>query len=201
MQVSVFLFTAALVSFWTGCQKAPRFELPPDLGRGLKPADSLRAILTWLSTQKSYEAETLRFHRLLTCEWHVVSLRGMTLIRACPKCKSEHFIKNGKLHARQRYECKACGYNFTLSKLGKSKPPEVRRMALQLYLEGLSLRGIERLLKISHVTVLKWVRQWGKAIERLRREAEPKEVRQVEIDELCSYIGEKKAKVGMGGCG
>jgi transposase len=125
----------------------------------------------------------------------------MTLIRACPKCKSEHFIKNGKLHARQRYEYKACGYNFTVSKLGKSKPPEVRRMALQLYLEGLSLRGIERLLKISHVTVLKWVRQWGKAIERLRRETEPKEVRQVEIDELCSYIGEKKAKVGMGGCG
>ena len=74
-------------------------------------------------------------------------------------------------------------------------------MALQLYLEGLSLWGIERLLKISHVTVLKWVRQGGKAIERLRREAEPKEVRQVEIDELCSYIGEKKAKVGMGGCG
>lgn len=62
MQVSVFPFTAALFSFWTGCQKAPRFELPPDLGRGLKPADSLRAILTWLSTQKSYEAETLRFH-------------------------------------------------------------------------------------------------------------------------------------------
>jgi transposase len=122
----------------------------------------------------------------------------MTLIRACPKCKSEHFIKNGKLHARQRYECKACGYNFTVSKLGKSKPPEVRRMALQLYLEGLSLRGIERLLKISHVTVLKWVRQWGKAKERLRREAEPKEVRQVEIDELCSYIGEKKSKSGYG---
>ena len=44
-------------------------------------------------------------NRLLTCEWHVVSLRGMTLIRACPKCKSEHSIKNRKLHARQRYEC------------------------------------------------------------------------------------------------
>ena len=53
----------------------------------------------------------------------------MTLIRACPKCKSEHFIKNGKLHARQRYECKACGYNFTVSKLGKSKPSEVRTIA------------------------------------------------------------------------
>jgi len=71
-------------------------------------------------------------------------------------------------------------------------------MALQLYLEGLSLRGIERLLKISHATVLKWIRQWGKAIERLRREAEPKEARQVEIDELCSYIGEKKNKSGYG---
>ncbi len=46
--------------------------------------------------------------------------------------------------------------------------------------------------------MLKWVHQWGKAIERLRREAEPKEVRQVEIDELCSYIGEKKSESGYG---
>ncbi len=81
--------------------------------------------------KKAGRGTTKNIFRLLTCEWHVVSLRGMTLIRAYPKCKSEHFIKNGKLHARQRYECKACGYNFTVSKLGKSKPPEVIDLALE----------------------------------------------------------------------
>jgi transposase-like protein len=122
----------------------------------------------------------------------------MSPIKACPKCKSAHFIKYGKLYGRQRYRCKVCKYSFTVSKLGKVKPPEIQRMALQLYLEGMSFRGIERVLKVSHVTVLKWVRRWGKGISLLRRETEPKEVRQVEIDELCSYVGEKKGPSGYG---
>ena len=33
----------------------------------------------------------------------------------------------------------------TVSQLGKVKPPEVLRMALQLYLEGVSFRGIDRI--------------------------------------------------------
>ena len=58
-----------------------------------------------------------------------------------------------------------------MSKLGQVKPLEGLRMALQLYLEGLSFRGIERILQVSHVTVMRWVRQWGKAIEAMRKEA------------------------------
>jgi tetratricopeptide (TPR) repeat protein len=42
--------------------KKSTFQLPPDLGRGLSPADSLRAILNYLKGQEAYEAETLRFH-------------------------------------------------------------------------------------------------------------------------------------------
>jgi len=42
---------------------------------------------------------------------------------------------------------------------------------LTAYLEGLSFRGIERILQVSHVTVMRWVRQWGKAIEAMRKEA------------------------------
>jgi len=54
------------------------------------------------------------------------------------------------------------------------------------YLEGLSFRGIEWILQVSHVTVIQWVRRWGKAIEGMRKEAEPKEVRQVGILESLS---------------
>jgi hypothetical protein len=58
-----------------------------------------------------------------------------------------------------------------VSKLGKVKPPEVLRMVLQLYLEGLSFRGIERIWRVSHGMVIQWVRRWGKAIEAMRKEA------------------------------
>jgi tetratricopeptide (TPR) repeat protein/serine phosphatase RsbU (regulator of sigma subunit) len=42
--------------------KKSTFQLPPDLGRGLTPADSLQAVLNYLRGQEAYEAETLRFH-------------------------------------------------------------------------------------------------------------------------------------------
>jgi transposase-like protein len=61
--------------------------------------------------------------------------------------------------------------SFTMSKLGKVKPPEVLRMVLKLYLEGVSFRGMERILQVSHVAVIQWVRRWGKAIEGMRKEA------------------------------
>jgi transposase-like protein len=92
--------------------------------------------------------------------------RDMSLIKACSECESEDLVKK-----RQRYKCKVCDHTFTVSKLGQVKPPEVLRMVLQLYLEGLSFRGIERILQASYVPVLKWVRRWGKAIEAMRKEA------------------------------
>ena len=54
-------------------------------------------------------------------------------------------------------------------------------MVLQLYLEGLSFRGVEQIWKVSPVPVIQWVRRWGKAIEAMRKEAKPKKVRQVGI--------------------
>jgi tetratricopeptide (TPR) repeat protein len=42
--------------------KKSTFQLPPDLGKGMSPADSLQAVLHYLKGQEAYEAETLRFH-------------------------------------------------------------------------------------------------------------------------------------------
>jgi tetratricopeptide (TPR) repeat protein/serine phosphatase RsbU (regulator of sigma subunit) len=42
--------------------KKSTFQLPPDIGKGLSPADSLQAVLNYLKGQEAYEAETLRFH-------------------------------------------------------------------------------------------------------------------------------------------
>ncbi|TAE17892.1 MAG: IS1 family transposase [Bacteroidetes bacterium] len=79
---------------------------------------------------------------------------------ACPKCNSEEITKSGIIKKRQRYYCKACDYNFTVSKVGKSIDPYYVIKALQLYIEGLSYREIERILGISHVSVMNWVKKY-----------------------------------------
>jgi tetratricopeptide (TPR) repeat protein len=62
MRMPILPLSVLLLALWAGCEREKRFQLPPDLGRGLPPADSIRAVLDWLSKQKAYEAETLRFH-------------------------------------------------------------------------------------------------------------------------------------------
>jgi tetratricopeptide (TPR) repeat protein len=62
MRIPILPLSVLLLALWAGCEREERFQLPPDLGRGLPPADSIRAVLDWLSKQKAYEAETLRFH-------------------------------------------------------------------------------------------------------------------------------------------
>lgn len=80
--------------------------------------------------------------------------------RTCPKCDSDQVVRSGIVQDRQRYRCKKCGYHFTVNKLGKRIDNYYVVKALQLHLEGVSLREIERLLGVSHVSVLNWVRQY-----------------------------------------
>ena len=78
----------------------------------------------------------------------------------CPRCESEKVIKSGVVSNRQRYKCKNCSYFFTVSKLGKRIDNYMVIKALQLYIEGVSYREIERLLGISHVSVMNWVKKY-----------------------------------------
>lgn len=78
----------------------------------------------------------------------------------CPKCKSDNYVKSGVVKGRQRYRCKSCDYFFTVLKDGKSIDPYYVVKALQLYIEGVTLREIERILGVSHVSVMNWVRQY-----------------------------------------
>lgn len=79
-------------------------------------------------------------------------------MKLCPRCQSDRNVKSGVLQGRQRYRCKSCGYHFTVSKLGKKIDDYYVVKALQLYVEGVSYREIERLLGVSHVSVMNWVR-------------------------------------------
>ena len=117
----------------------------------------------------------------------------------CPKCSSEKRIKSGIVKERQRYKCKECGCNYTVELKSTAKPLSLKKQALHLYLEGLGFRSIGRILGVSNVSVLKWIRSFGKQIEQLASESkENKEIEVVEVDEIHSYIGSKKTIVGYG---
>lgn len=82
-------------------------------------------------------------------------------ILSCPKCLGNHIIKSGVINNKQRYLCKKCNYFFTVNKIGKKIDDYYVTKALQLYLEGLSYREIERILGVSHVTVSNWVKTFN----------------------------------------
>jgi transposase-like protein len=112
----------------------------------------------------------------------------------CPKCKSTEFVKDGIVKERQRFQCKHCKYRYTVEQRGK--PNSLKKLALQMYLEGMGFRSIERILKVSNVTVLNWIKSFGKQIEEYRRPEGNLEI--IEMDELHTFIGEKKTIAGSG---
>jgi len=120
----------------------------------------------------------------------------MEAINQCPKCSSKEWIKRGKVRGHQRYQCKECRYLYTVLKLGKSFERSYVIRSLQLYLEGLGFRSIERIMGISHVTVINWVKKYGKELSFLRKQDSVS--KEVEVDELHSYVGDKKTKYGSG---
>ncbi|MBR9854859.1 MAG: IS1 family transposase [Algicola sp.] len=82
-------------------------------------------------------------------------------MESCPNCSYTEFTKAGIIKERQRYKCKSCSYYFTVPKLGKQIDDYFVNKALQLYLEGLTYREIERILGVSHVSVMNWVRKYN----------------------------------------
>jgi transposase-like protein len=112
----------------------------------------------------------------------------------CPKCKIGDYVKDGKLRGLQRYKCKRCLYRYTVERKSDVKTKETRRLALEMYLEGLGFRSIGRILKISYGTVYVWVNEWGSKVSLPRRE-DPARI--VELDEMHTYVG-KKTTVGYG---
>ncbi len=72
----------------------------------------------------------------------------------CPKCSSKETCKNGFMKGSQRYLCRECDYTYTTPH-GHGKPKDLKRKALELYLDGMGFRAIGRHLDVSNVAVLK----------------------------------------------
>ena len=67
----------------------------------------------------------------------------------------------------------------------------MRLLAIRMYVEGSSYRSIARVLKINPQSVVNWVNQYT---SKLPPAPLPNKVRKAELDELYTYVGEKKTK-------
>ena len=108
----------------------------------------------------------------------------------CPKCHSEDFVKSGIIKDRQRFKCKSCSYYFTVQKLGKRIEGEYVVKALQLYLEGISFREIERILNVSHVSVMNWVKSYNVKRPKTISNVQP-QVQVLEHHEILELLGDE----------
>ena len=113
----------------------------------------------------------------------------------CKHCGSGSFVRNGTVHGRQRYRCKACGRSFTATP-PRGKPPAMKALAVLLYALGNVSQGmIAKLLGVSHVAVYKWVRAAGETTP--GPSAAPSSGI-VQIDEMWHFVDGKKTRFGSG---
>jgi transposase len=87
----------------------------------------------------------------------------------CKACGSEEQVKNGFMRDKQRYRCKTCGLNFTVL----------------LYVSGLSVNRITKLLGVSTPTVQDWLERFAQAYAH-KPEPEGRAL-VIELDEMWHY--------------
>lgn len=110
----------------------------------------------------------------------------------CPKCGSVKRVKAGFIKDVQRYKCKDCSCQFTRSE-PKGFPLRIRLTAILLYVHGLSLNAIAKLVGASTPAVLRWVKQFAKDQCEMPI---PGESTVVELDEMWHYIKKNSKKSG-----
>ena len=89
-----------------------------------------------------------------------------------------------------------CNYRYTVVLKSTAKPASLKRQALQLYLEGLSYREIERILGVSHVSISNWVKEF-----KIKKPPHPNYHPTYKIfkhNELVDYLQSKEKLSGAG---
>ncbi len=113
----------------------------------------------------------------------------------CKKCGGTQVVKAGKVNGNQRYKCKLCGCQFQPNRR-KGKPESTKKLAVLLYLCGLSMRTIAKIVRTDLHAVYRWIRKFA---EENDKKPEPKtEAVVVELDEMWHFIKDKKTNSGYG---
>lgn len=114
----------------------------------------------------------------------------------CFQCGGERCVKSGFMQRQQRYKCMGCGYHF-INKPRRGHSQATIAMAVWLYLSGLSQRRIARLIGVSAVAVLNWIKNF--ALKKAPKPVPPEGgVAVVELDEMWHLLKKSPTKSGAG---
>ena len=112
----------------------------------------------------------------------------------CPHCAHPDYILFGKNRGAQRYHCQACRRTFQT--LCRGKDLALKEQAQKLYLEGLGLRAIGRILRVHHKTPSRWLVQATGQLSVNQPKTEACSL--IEVDELCSFVAKKIKMLDLG---
>jgi transposase-like protein len=112
----------------------------------------------------------------------------------CASCKTkEQQIKTGRNRSgTQRVLCRGCGKTYTIEPKPRGYSEEVREKAVRMYVEGNNFRRIGRLLGVNYQSVVNWVNAYHEKVKDAA--ALPAETQTIEMDELWSFVGNKKTE-------
>lgn len=84
-----------------------------------------------------------------------------------------------------------CNRKYTPDRKPQGYPASLRKQAAKMYVDGGNLRRIARHLKVHHRTISLWVTDHAEALPAAPM---PEEVKDAEMDELFTFIGDKKTE-------
>jgi transposase-like protein len=114
----------------------------------------------------------------------------------CKFCEGEDFRLDGKVRGKQRYFCKGCERRFTDAP--PKAPRAIKLQALTLYISGLFMNCISKLLQIRVTSIIRWIRGLSSTAG-LKPSPEEGSVILLEVDEFWHDVKKKSAMLDLQG--
>ena len=113
-----------------------------------------------------------------------------------PTCEHKNRTKKGKTAAgTPRFQCKDCGKRFSEPKPLNNARTDIGKaaMALNMLLEGTSIRAASRLTGLDRGTIGRFILSAGDTCKRFMEEAiRNVELDDIQLDEIWSFVGMKQ---------
>ena len=157
---------------------------------------TLMSIITGVGLISQVDKFGKTFTFIMTHIWfYAISKKTGDSKMHCRKCGSEAFTKNGFVAGTQRYKCKQCGFQFT-RETSHGKPMKDKILALILYLSGMSMNMIGKIVGVSTQSVMRWINMFYEKFA--ANDESQSNIEEIEVDEMVSYITKKKITSGSG---
>ena len=92
--------------------------------------------------------------------------------RSCPLCGSVENQKNAGFNksGTQRCICKICKKYYTLEPKTRAYSEETQKLAMRIYYQGVSGRGVGKILNMSKANIYNWIKKTESGVDKSENE-------------------------------